>query len=538
MVTNTGATESGEDVVVNQHYQPIARLKATDGKDAWVTANKNIPMDLSKYGGAYNGALIDSAVQEYNLKTGKLLRNWDALQHIPLSESQASLPTNGFPWDAYHVNSIDLSGDGSSFLVSMRNTWAAYMVDSDTGGIEWTLGGKHSSFQFGPGAAFQWQHDVRLQGGGTNLKVSLYDDHCCQLTGGGTYVSPTGPSRGLVLSLNQQARTATLVAQYGRDGGFTSDYMGDTQPLANGNVFVGFGSEPYFAEYSRSGKLLFEGELPGSDLTYRATVEPWVGLPLSPPVGAARTTGGSTMVYASWNGATEVVSWRVLAVAGDGRMTVVATPVGVRDGDRGAAKLQQLRGPSAGRRWPGDRGQPALYAGSLTRLRLDDELTDPPMPHLRSTHATSLSTRARGQRLDRGHHAGRRDRLGEAMRQMSTRRSAGALLATVTAAIALSACGGTSSASTDVLDADSAASAAASSGAVTVSPLPGTPDASPQTQISFLGGAGTQVSDVHVVGSRSGNHGGSLRAYSTGTGESFLPSHPFRTGERVRSTRA
>ena len=96
-----------------------------------MTANKNIPMDLSKYGGAYNGALIDSAVQEYNLKTGKLLRNWDALDHIPLSESQASLPTNGFPWDAYHVNSIDLAGDGT-FLVSMRNTWAAYLVDIAT----------------------------------------------------------------------------------------------------------------------------------------------------------------------------------------------------------------------------------------------------------------------------------------------------------------------------------------------------------------------------------------------------------------------
>ena len=68
--------------------------------------------------------------------------------------------------------------------------------------------------------------------------------------------------------------------------------MGDTQPLANGNVFVGWGSEPYFSEYSRSGKLLFEGELPGPNLTYRATLEQWVGLPLTPPVGAARRTDG------------------------------------------------------------------------------------------------------------------------------------------------------------------------------------------------------------------------------------------------------
>jgi len=332
-VTNTGATESGEDVVVDQHYQKLARLKAKDGwvltlhefaisgDDAWVTANKNIPMNLSKYGGAYNGALVDSAVQEYDLKTGRLLRNWDALDHIPLSESQASLPTNGFPWDAYHVNSIELIGDGT-FLVSMRNTWGAYLVDIHTGKIEWTLGGKNSSFKLGRGARFEWQHDVELHPDST---VSLYDDHCCQLTGGGTYVDPTGPSRALVLKLDQQTRTATLAAQYTRGGDFDAAYMGDTQPLPNGNVFVGWGSEPYFSEYSRSGRLLFEGELPGPNLTYRATLEQWVGEPLSPPVGAARRTNGKTTAYASWNGATQVVSWRVLAGPSAGQLTVVAT---------------------------------------------------------------------------------------------------------------------------------------------------------------------------------------------------------------------
>ncbi len=331
-VTNTGATETGEDVVVNQHYQTVATLKATDGwvltlheflirgEDAWVTANKNIPIDLSKYGGAYNGALIDSAVQEYNLKTGKLVRSWDALDHIPLSESQASLPTNGFPWDAYHVNSIDLSGNGT-FLVSMRNTWGAYLVDIDTGRIEWTLGGKHSSFEFGSSAAFQWQHDVRLNGS----TVTMFDDHCCQLTGGGTSVPATGPSRGLVLKLDQSTHTAALVAQYGIGGKFESEYMGATEPLPNGNVFVGWGSESYFSEYSRSGKLLFEGEFPGPNLTYRATLEQWVGEPLSPPVGAARHTDGKTTVYASWNGATQVVSWRVLAGPSASRLTVVRT---------------------------------------------------------------------------------------------------------------------------------------------------------------------------------------------------------------------
>jgi hypothetical protein len=333
-ITTTGDTETGEDVIVDQHYRPVATLKATGGwiltlheilirgHYAWVTANKNIPRNLSRYGGAYNGALIDSAVQEYDLRNGKLVYSWDALDHIPLSDSRASLPTNGFPWDAYHVNSINLPGDGT-FVVSMRNTWAAYKVKMATGAIEWTLGGRHSSFKFGKGADFEWQHDVVVYPG--TPSVTLFDDHCCQITGGGTYVSPTAPSRALVLRLDQRTHTASLAGQYGHGANFDSEYMGSTEPLDNNNEFVGWGSAPFFSEYDASGNLLLDARLPGSDITYRATREPWVGKPLDPPAAAARKTGGRTTVYASWNGATDVKTWRVLAITGGGAPTAVAS---------------------------------------------------------------------------------------------------------------------------------------------------------------------------------------------------------------------
>ena len=101
--------------------------------------------------------------------------------------------------------------------------------------------------------------------------------------------------------------------------------MGDTQPLGGGDTFVGWGSEPYFSEYSPSGKLLLEGSFPGSDLSYRSMVEQWVGEPLTAPAGAARQADGSTTVYASWNGATQVASWRVLAGSSASRLAVVKT---------------------------------------------------------------------------------------------------------------------------------------------------------------------------------------------------------------------
>jgi EmrB/QacA subfamily drug resistance transporter len=336
-ITSTGATESGEDVIVDQHYRTIATLKATDGwvltlheiairgHDVWVTANKDIPMNLSRYGGAYNGALTDSAVQEYDLRTGKLVYSWDALKHIALSDSRASLPTNGFPWDAYHVNSISLPGDGT-FVVSMRNTWAVYKVDIATGATEWTLGGRHSSFKLGTGADFEWQHDVvSYPSAAGKVLMTMFDDHCCQITGGGTYVSPTAPSRALVLKLDLANHTATFVGQYSHGTNFDSDYMGSVEPLANDNEFVGWGSAPWFTEYDSSGHMLLDARLPGSDITYRAMLEPWVGLPLYPPSAAARLHAGRTTVYVSWNGATQVAGWGVLGSSSTGGWTPITS---------------------------------------------------------------------------------------------------------------------------------------------------------------------------------------------------------------------
>ena len=333
VVSVTGATQSGEDVIVNQRYQTIATLKGRDGwaltlhemiisgNDAWVTANKNVPMSLSRYGGSTDGVLDDSAVQEYDIATGRLLYTWDALRHIPLDDAEIPLPPNGFPWDAYHVNSISLTGNGT-FLVSMRNTWAAYLVAARTGAIEWALGGKHSSFKIAPTAAFQWQHDVRLEPGSV---VTMFDDACCEITGTQTYLAPNGPTRGLELRLDMKARTATLLAQYshGKDPG--SAYMGDTQVLPNGNVFVGWGSQPNFSEYTKSGKLLLDATFPGPDLSYRATVANWVGRPDYPPSAAARAGTRGTTVYASWNGATQVTSWRALAGTTSKALSVVAS---------------------------------------------------------------------------------------------------------------------------------------------------------------------------------------------------------------------
>jgi Arylsulfotransferase (ASST) len=111
---------------------------------------------------------------------------------------------------------------------------------------------------------------------------------------------------------------------------------------------------------------------------------------------------------------------------------------------------------------------------------------------------------------------------------------AAVLLAASTLGVVLSACGdtGSSRAASSGLE-PKAVLAEAQANAVAVSPLPGTEDASPRSQISFLGEAGTTVANVSVVSSRSGNHPGKLKRYSTGNGASFVPNTPFQAGEQV-----
>jgi EmrB/QacA subfamily drug resistance transporter len=332
-ITPTGLINTGEYKIVDQHYQPIATIKGRDGwvltlhsfyidgDDAWVTVNKNVPTNLSKYGGVSDGVFVDSAIQEYDIKNGKLLYTWDAAKHIPLSTSYTEPPPNGYPWDAYHINSLNLAGPGH-VLVGLRNTWAAYMVNTQTNDIEWTLGGKQSDFPLSKQSEFEWQHDVEFQPPST---VTMFDDHCCEISGVGTYLSATGPSRGLQLSLNMSNHTIAGVKQYSHGTTFESEYMGSTQVLPDGHVLVDWGQVPYISEFDKSGNLVFDGTLPGSDLTYRTYVRPWVGLPLTRPSGAARHSGGQTTVYASWNGATKLSGWKVLAGPSAARLKVVAS---------------------------------------------------------------------------------------------------------------------------------------------------------------------------------------------------------------------
>ena len=257
---------------------------------------------------------MDSIVQEVDVRTGLVVSEWHSLGHIPIADSYATPATSAY-FDAFHLNSIQLLPH-DRMLVSARDTSAVYDIDRRTGRIRWTLGGKASTFRLGAGARFHFQHDAQMR---SQNRISLFDD-------GAGPPSFEKSSRGLILALNPRRRTATVVHQYRRPGPDTlADSEGDVQALPGGDEFVGFGSTPYFSEFSASGRLLFDGALPVDDGSYRVFSFPWQATPRMPPVAVAHRISGSRVAIAvSWNGATTAAAWQVLAGAATGPLRPVS----------------------------------------------------------------------------------------------------------------------------------------------------------------------------------------------------------------------
>jgi len=222
--------------------------------------------------------------------------------------------------------------DGS-YLIDSRNTWAAYDVHPRTGQVIWQLGGRHSSFKLGPGAAPAFQHDARQQ---PNGDITFFDN------GGTPKVQPQ--SRAIELALDRQTMTATLVRSEAHSPSLLAPSQGSTQALADGDWMVGWGQEPYISEYSSTGALLFDAHMPTGYQSYRAYRQAWTGRPLTPPRMALRRAGTGATVYASWNGATEVASWRVLA----GSSATALSPVASARRSGFETAIAIARAPAAG----------------------------------------------------------------------------------------------------------------------------------------------------------------------------------------------
>jgi hypothetical protein len=314
---STKGVGRGRYEIFDSSYRRVAEVRAGHGLagdeheflitprgTALITIYRKVPQDLSAVGGPGNGFVYDSILQEVDIATGRVLFEWHSLGNVALTESYwKKIPKDASqPYDYFHINSI-APGPNDTLIVCARHTRAVYAISKRTGRIVWRLGGKRSDFEMGPGTRFAWQHDARLHPDGT---LTIFDD--------GAAPAVEKNSRALVLRLDMRRMRARLVRAYVHPDGLLSSSQGNMQVLPDGHVFVGWGSEPYMTEFSRDGRVVFDMRFNRGADSYRAYRLPWVGRPTDRPAMAVkREEEDDVTVWASWNGATQVRRWAVLA---------------------------------------------------------------------------------------------------------------------------------------------------------------------------------------------------------------------------------
>lgn len=306
----------GEAVIVDRSYREVARVRAAGGRmmdlheflltpqgtALFTCYPETVPADLRSIGGPRRGTVLNSILQEVDVRTGRLLFEWQSLNHIPVDECHPDGDYHDLNY--MHLNSIGLTPDGN-LLVSGRHTWTLYKLDRHTGQVIWRLGGKRNDFTIDPDAQFRWQHHARQPSTGT---ISVFDNGALRPT-------PGHLSRGLVLNVDEVMRRVSLAQAFRHSPPLFANSQGSVQILPSGNVLVGWGSDPDLSEFTPAGKLLSDGHLLSGFQSYRVWLLPWRGTPERPPdlAGEPGAKAGNVVLYASWNGDTETTHWQVHA---------------------------------------------------------------------------------------------------------------------------------------------------------------------------------------------------------------------------------
>ena len=311
--------------------------------------------DLCSYGLCDGLGYIQSGhFQEVDVESGACIFSWSSIEHVPAEESlvmPSSTEISGTgespesPWDYFHINSIDKSSFDSGYLVSARHVCAVYKIDGRSGGIMWQLGGKSNQYEYDDDLGrveFGFQHDVRwISDSAEESVISMFDN------ASNGFTNTDAHTTGKIVHIDHIQKVARLVEwpldppwidghthsahsqgnlQLNLPGFRDADIGGEQDGRELGNRLMGFGNDPFFAEYAwtvneetgqKQWEKVFYGALAyGYMMNYRAfKFDGWEGVPLTKPAlwsfskyGMNHTADNeNTMVlYTSWNGHTKI----------------------------------------------------------------------------------------------------------------------------------------------------------------------------------------------------------------------------------------
>ncbi len=322
--------------VLDSHYKLVRSYRAGDGYTADLHDLQILPdgnallmaydaetVDMSQVvpTGKKDATVTGLVIQELD-PSGNVLFEWRSWDHFAFADSTATLTDDKI--DLVHGNALALSADGN-LLLSSRNLSEITKIDLHTGDIIWRLGGKASMFQFVNGVPFAFQHDVREL---PNGDITVFDNQ-------GTTVDPAA-SHAIEYQLDTSAKTATAVWDFVHTPPVFATFMGNNQRLPSGDRFLSWGAPSTklnfkydtITEVSADNKVLFDLTFDQPYVSYRAFRFPWQGSPDTQPALAFQTEDNGLTLGYSWNGATDVSSYRLFGGSDPRALQVVDEKAG------------------------------------------------------------------------------------------------------------------------------------------------------------------------------------------------------------------
>lgn len=314
----------------------------------------------------------DCLFQEIDIAKQEVLFEWRASDHHSLDETYSSVGTFGrsarSAWDWFHLNSVQ-KDDLGNYLVSARYTHTITYINGKTGETIWILGGKLNYFKDlsnGNATDFASQHYARMHDltefphlmnteivaydqaedkhSKTEKLVAMFDN------GADDRIRVREVSRGVILQITypsnqaisprsppvrppqpltrpltgevKDGHTVSLVHVYTHPEQISADSQGSfqvippTTPGRDPTIGLGFGQKPVFTEFTADGRVMCDTQF-GPKTTvenalvqsYRSFKNAWVGQPAEDPKAVLDDEEGA--IYVSWNGATEVDTWKL-----------------------------------------------------------------------------------------------------------------------------------------------------------------------------------------------------------------------------------
>ena len=314
--------------LLDQQYGRVLRVRAGHGDPT-----DEHELQLTSQGTAYVGSdpvkrgnITDYVVREIDPASGGSLFEWRARGSVALADTYAARPRDGTPWDYFHGNSID-PPTASDPRWSSRRATRRRSTGSIAGQARHSGSSAASATSFmlarHPSWVFCTQHDVRRLSGN---RLLMFDNGGAHIAGSPR--CPVHPARALLFRLDparhrvKLLRSITSVGLSSTGGGFLSGFVGSAVPQSNGDVLVDWGSVPRVSSIGPDGREKLVLRL--RYWSYRAAPARWVGRPPGAPAMVAKRGNGHVTIWASWNGATEIDRWQILA----GKDPNALSPVG------------------------------------------------------------------------------------------------------------------------------------------------------------------------------------------------------------------